>query len=165
MKILLAIAAVGLLAVGAAAKCHDVARVNRTSVVVLQDGFVAVPFAVPVGTPSYVQYQAVSAYGGGYAAPAYGGMAPASPYKTQQAALHAQAPASTMVQQVCAKCHTGEQAKANFDISKPLTADQRLHAVSRILSQDPSKRMPKGKALTSESASALIQELSASTSQ
>ena len=153
--------------------CHrQVVRVQ--SVIVNQQGLAVVPFAVPVAVPV-----ATVNPGGVY----YGYQQQAQPQAVQQQAPcpqvaheqavqepqtaepltgETQAESTSLVHQHCAKCHTGEQAKAGFRLEAwtTLGAEQRLKMIRRVLSDDESTRMPKGKQLDPQTLGELIQELS-----
>ena len=65
-----------------------------------------------------------------------------------------------LTRQACAKCHTGAQAKGGFSVDGDLSCEDRLRAVSMLLHDDASKRMPKGRPLDAQSTGLIIQELS-----
>lgn len=72
-----------------------------------------------------------------------------------------EAKALTVVDQHCAKCHSGPEPKGGFAVDLgPLTAAQKLKSINRILADDTGKRMPKGEALTGQEIGKLIQFLS-----
>lgn len=66
----------------------------------------------------------------------------------------------SLVTQHCAKCHSGENAKAGLSLIGELPAEQRLGAIARLLDDDETRRMPKGEALEPETLGRIIQELS-----
>lgn len=65
-----------------------------------------------------------------------------------------------LVIQHCAKCHSGENAKAGLSLTGDLPAEQRLGAIARLLDDDEARRMPKGETLEPETLGRIIQELS-----
>ena len=134
-----------------------VARQN----VVLQNGLVVVPFAVPVAVPvATVNVPTVLYSFDGN--PDY----QARPHVMQAvpnpdiAAMES----PSLVRRKCAKCHGGPSPKAGLDLSKPaaLTTKQRLAAVARVVSDDPEERMPKGGTLSPAEIGRVLQELSRS---
>lgn len=142
------------------------------SVAAVPAGFVAVPFAVPVAMPSYVQYQAiggVSTAVGQYYLPAVEPRAAgcancvAKSSAAEAVATAAQATperqASSLVIAQCGRCHGAVQPKAGLDLTKKLDDATRLKAISRLLADDPQQRMPKGAELSPEVLGQLIQEL------
>lgn len=163
MKSLIALACLTVPAY--AGNCHVVQRQVVTNAVVanavvVPQGFIAVPFAVPVAVPSYVQYQALPGYGA--VASAGIGFNEAPPKVTAQAEPEAPLPMS-LVTQHCAKCHrpSGSAWKTTeLDLTGELSNETRLHMIQRILSDDPAKRMPRGKQLTAQQTGEIIQELS-----
>lgn len=66
----------------------------------------------------------------------------------------------SLVQQACAKCHSGDEPKGGFTI-EAMGDTERLAAIRRVTIADPAKRMPKGTVLSPEQIGALIGELSA----
>lgn len=73
-----------------------------------------------------------------------------------------EAKALTVVDQHCAKCHSGPEPKGGFAVDLgPLTDSQKLKSISRVLSEDSGKRMPKGETLSAAELGKLIQFLSA----
>jgi hypothetical protein len=149
-------------------------RIAATSVVEIPSGFVVVPFAVPVAMPSYVQYQAVDY---GYTAATSASVQPsatlpsspsaaapsAAPSKTESPARGVSASNSLILSQ-CGKCHGAVQPKASLELTGALDDATRLKAITRLLADDPKKRMPQGKDLAPDLLGNLIQEL-ATTSQ
>jgi len=133
--------------------------VANQSAVVVPSGFIVVPFAVPVAVPSYVQYQAAAApQGAGVGVQGAGGEEKKA---EAQSAPKPEAPEPrSLVASSCAKCHSGPTPKGKLDLSGELTADVRLKSIARILSDDPTRRMPKGKSLDAQAIGLLIQELS-----
>jgi hypothetical protein len=180
--LLACIGAVGCASIACAGNCRQQVVVANQSAVFIPQGFIAVPFAVPVAVPSYVQYQAVStqaqaAYGGpavGYeearanepAATAKEELArsrEARPAAAARVAAKIDAQHSPLTVQYCVKCHHpagGAWARTKLDLSADLTAELRLKMIGRILADDPARRMPKGKALDAAEIGLLIQELS-----
>lgn len=69
-------------------------------------------------------------------------------------------PGASLLTQNCSRCHTGDTAKAGFRVDVPLTCEQKLTSISRLLDDDETKRMPKGVALDPATLGKLIQELS-----
>lgn len=55
----------------------------------------------------------------------------------------------------CAKCHSGANAKGDFDITAAITCEQKVTALQKVLSGE----MPKGKPITDEEAKAVLDEL------
>ena len=130
---------------------HQVIVANQSAVVV-PSGFIVVPFAVPVAVPSYVQYQAAAAPQGA------GGEE-----KTVEAQSDPRPLASeprSLVTSSCMKCHSGSTPKGKLDLSGELSPAVRLRSIARIFSDDPTRRMPKGKSLDAQAIGLLIQELS-----
>lgn len=132
--------------------------VAAQSAVVVSNGFIVVPFAVPVAVPSYVQYQAaVTPQGSGVGMQGAGEETKAE----AQSDSRPQAPEPrSLVASSCAKCHSGPTPKAKLDLSGELLPAVRLRSIARILSDDPARRMPKGKSLDAQAIGLLIQELS-----
>ncbi len=142
-------------------------QVAATSVAAVQAGVVAVPFAVPVAMPSYVQYSAfVAAAAPSYQSqvaatstigtclvPMYAGAETAGP----QVAAARQA---SLVAAHCGRCHGATQPKAGLGLTAALDDGTRLKAIARILADDPRLRMPKGEELGPDELGRLIQELS-----
>lgn len=136
------------------------------------------PFAIPVATPVaaiqnpslFYSYNS-NAYGegnyGGYAAQGAGvswedRMAARVAEKvlgriSQAGSIQASA---TLLSKNCASCHSGNEAKGGFHVDTPLSDAGRLKAITRILADDPVKRMPKGKTLAADELGRLIQEIS-----
>ncbi len=142
-----------------AAPCrHDSVAIPAT--VTLPAGFIAVPLAVPVALPSYVQYQApwVS-----YVAPVAANHepAPVAAAAAPSPATRGATGATTLIAAQCGTCHGGAKPKADLDLTGALADSIRLKAIARLLSDDPEKRMPPQKELSPESLGHLIQELSA----
>ncbi|HEY5313330.1 MAG TPA: c-type cytochrome domain-containing protein, partial [Pirellulales bacterium] len=72
----------------------------------------------------------------------------------------------SLVSKTCAGCHSGPQPKAGLDLSdlRTLAPDVRLKCIGRVLSDDPSQRMPpasSGKTLSAEDLGRLLQEFAA----
>jgi len=145
-----------------AGNCHvPQARVHRqvaANVVLVPRNFVAVGYAVPVATPSYVGYQYPQYQA--HAGPDPFDVPPAKPEATNATTQGHEAPSASLVQQSCVKCHSGESPKGKLDLSGDLSPDVRLKMIGRILADDPAERMPKGKALDAQAIGLLIQELS-----
>lgn len=70
------------------------------------------------------------------------------------------AKAFSLVDQHCAKCHSGDDAKAGFRVDVPLSEAARLKSITRVLADDTGSRMPKGEPLDAREIGKLIQELS-----
>ena len=153
MKTLIALACLCAPAYGA--HCRQQVVVANQSAVFIPHGFIAVPFAVPVGVPSYVQYQAVVSGQGSVASEET-----TSEVSRALAAERVLAAPATLVAQTCVKCHSGPNPKSNLDLSGELAPAVRLKMIARILADDPAKRMPKGKPLDAQAIGLLIQELS-----
>lgn len=132
--------------------------VSSHQAVVVQQGFVAVPFAVPVAVPSYVNYVAPQAY---YGMPASSPREPADP---QDAVKAQEAPAGSLVAKHCAACHDGSKPD-RVVLTGDLDCETRLKAIGKMLHDDDAQRMPKGKTLSAEDLGLLIQELSAGVPQ
>lgn len=64
-----------------------------------------------------------------------------------------------LTRQFCGKCHSNGQSKGNFSFSTDLDCEQRLHAMSMVLHDDPARAMPKGRQLTDQERGLLLQEL------
>lgn len=122
------------------------------SAVFIPQGFIAVPYAVPVALPSYVHYQAMPQVP---APPVVG-----EPVQATSAATQGQEAPPTLVSQSCVKCHSGPTPKGKLDLSGELSPETRLKMIQRMLADDPTKRMPKGKLLEAQAIGLLIQELS-----
>lgn len=149
--------------------CRAAAKVQvaATSVASVQAGVVAVPFAVPVAMPSYVQYSAyvasaASPYSSHVAAtstngaclvPAHGNADAARPQATA-------AKTASLVAAHCGRCHGATQPKAGLDLTAALDDATRLKAIARVLADDPQLRMSKGEELGPDELGRLIQELS-----
>jgi cytochrome c5 len=144
-------------------------RIATSSFVEIPSGFVVVPFAVPVAMPSYVQYQALD-YGYTAAASAFvqppatsqsspaSAAASAAPSKTESPAPDVLS-GNTLISSQCGKCHGAVQPKAGLDLTGALDDATRLKAITRLLADDPKKRMPPGKDLAPDLLGSLIQEL------
>jgi len=128
---------------------------HHRQVVIIPQGFIAVPFAVPVAVPSYVQYQAIVA-----SSPLPEVSAATATQEATAKAHEAPPPTLSLVAKSCVKCHSGEKPKGKLDLSGDLSPALRLKAIGRILADDESKRMPKGKPLDAQAIGLLIQELS-----
>lgn len=165
-----------------AGNCHvQQARViNHQQVVVanaivIPQNFIAVPVAQPLAVPSYYgyqylpQYAAAVGYGSsaiGHPEPTYNKVEPeevrAMRERIQIKPEEAPLPMS-LVSQHCAKCHKPAGSawkKTELDLTGELSNATRLHMIQRILSDDPAKRMPRGKPLDAQAIGLLIQELS-----
>lgn len=137
------------------------------------------PFAIPVAVPvASVQNPSLfynyNSYASQYSDNSYGGYAASgagTAWEDRLAARVAEkvlsrvnsispASAQTLVASNCVKCHQGEDAKGAYRMDVPLTEGKKLKAITRILADDPAKRMPKGKTLGAEELGKLIQELS-----
>lgn len=134
-----------------------------------------VPFAVPVGVPvatvanpslfysynAYAPQQAASADVYSQSFEARLAERIAEKIAARMAGGTLEAKALTVVDQHCAKCHSGPEPKGGFAVDLgPLTAAQKLKSINRILADDTGKRMPKGEALTGQEIGKLIQFLS-----
>lgn len=146
---------------------------NQT--VAQQATFTSVPFAVPVATPvatvangslfysynAYAPQQAASADVYSQSFEARLAERIAEKIAARMAGGTFEAKALTVVDQHCAKCHSGAEPKGGFAVDLgPLTDSQKLKAISRVLSEDSGKRMPKGETLSAEALGKVIQELS-----
>jgi hypothetical protein len=60
----------------------------------------------------------------------------------------------------CTKCHSGASAKGEFRVDVELSCEDRLRAISAMLSDDPAKRMPRGADLPAQELGELIQAFS-----
>lgn len=69
-------------------------------------------------------------------------------------------PAASLVTANCAKCHNATKSLGRFRVDEPLTEAMKLKAISRVLADKDSERMPKGKTLDAVTLGKLIQELS-----
>ncbi len=154
---------------------HAQLQFSTTSVAAVPAGFVAVPFAVPVAMPSYVQYQALGGFTTAFSQYAYlpssaqrasacascATKAPAADEvsSTRATQLAPEPSTTTIVAAQCGRCHGAVQAKAGLDLTAELDEATRLKAISRLLADDPRQRMPKGKELPPELRGQLIQEL------
>ncbi len=142
----------------------DHCRIVQKNVVIQSTGAVIVPYAVPVATPVAVVSPYAYQHSG---AQVYGQQA-----KTADAQLFEEflrwkqeretqvKPAvvpQTLLQQNCVKCHSDNaDAKGHFDMSKELTADQKLSAIRAVMTG----KMPKAKTLDPQVRSDLIAEIS-----
>jgi hypothetical protein len=143
-------------------------QVAATSVATVSAGVVAVPFAVPVAMPSYVQYSAYVANAVPVYSTAAHATAAAGACSTVQSTGNALAPMSngavpapSLVAARCTRCHGATQPKAGLDLTGPLDDATRLKAIARVLADDPQVRMPKGTELAPSELGQLIQELAA----
>lgn len=143
----------------------DHCRVVRSNVTVLDTGLTIVPYAVatPVavvtpGSPLYSYRDTTQAYGTqSLSAEDAQLLEEFKEFKRQrQAQVKAAVVPQTLLQQNCVKCHTeNADAREHFDMSKELTADQKL-AASRALLKGV---MPKGKAIDDKTRGNLLGEL------
>lgn len=135
----------------------------RKQVVIQSTGQVIVPFAVPVATPVAVATPYAYQHSGARAASVDPDYAEFLAWKAAKAStVKAAAVPQTLVTQHCASCHTPGHPNAkqdaidHLDMSKPLTAEQKLDSVKALLLGT----MPKGKTIESQLRSDLVGELS-----
>ncbi len=126
---------------------------------------IAVPIAVPVGMPSYVQYQAPAASYGtaaavGYGAPAAGAAAPAA-CAQQQPAEEALGDTVDFVAQACVRCHGPVKPKGGLDLTKPVDERGRLEMLRRLFARDPAQRMPPGRQLAPAELAGIVEQITA----
>ncbi len=133
---------------------------------------VAVPqYAVPVAPASHVQYGGYGQVGSASASPpsttAMEDRIVAKVVKALESSgrLTPQAAADTAVSRSCASCHGQVDPKAGLSLTNlaVLSADQRLRAIERTLSDDPLTRMPPASSnikLSPEDLGKVLQELS-----
>jgi len=178
MKIFVAIACVLSTSSTFAGNCHSqaVAQVNvaSASVALVPQGFLAVPYAVPVAVPSYVQYQAMPQYqvmpqyqtAPQYqAAPSVAEVPQPSPesFQARPPEPIAAQPVVSFLTKACAKCHseasTNDKAKAHLRVDEAITDSQRVVIIRRLLTDDKKKRMPPGRDLDPVTLGRLIQEV------
>jgi mono/diheme cytochrome c family protein len=138
---------------------------RKQNVVIQSTGAVITQFAVPVAVPVAVASPYLYQHSG---AQVYGQQAKTADaqlfeefleFKRQREAntVKAQALPQTLVQQNCVACHTNNaDAKEHFDMSKELTADQKLSAIRAVMLG----KMPKAKTLDPQVRSDLIAEIS-----
>ncbi|HEY4309865.1 MAG TPA: hypothetical protein VGN12_10475 [Pirellulales bacterium] len=143
-------------------------QVSATSVATVSAGVVAVPFAVPVAMPSYVQYSAYTPNAGIQYSTEVHATEAAVVCGTVQTTGNALAqmsngavPATSLVTARCTRCHGATQPKAGLDLTRALDDATRLKAIARVLADDPQVRMPKGTELSPSELGQLIQELAA----
>lgn len=150
--VILAIAA--FVARSAGAETCRVAPRN-TSAVVAQNGLTIAPFAIPVAVPVATISQPAVFYG--YSQ--YRSAAPAAARPVESPPPNA----SAILQQRCAACHAGPNAKAGFSLTMPaqeLPRDRRLGILDRVTSSDLQRRMPLGEPpLTQDELRAVLNEL------
>lgn len=65
-----------------------------------------------------------------------------------------------LVRQKCSKCHSGPAAKGGFHTDGDMSSEDRMLAISRILSDDAALRMPKGQPLDAATMGKVLQQLS-----
>lgn len=65
------------------------------------------------------------------------------------------APAQSLVEQACLKCHSDDSPKAGFSLQQPMTNSQLADAIEKVMSGD----MPKGATLTQAQKLQLVAEL------
>jgi len=145
--------------VASAAPCRNNC-VAAANVLTVPAGFIAVPLAVPVALPSYVQYQApLAQYVADVASTCQMLPQPAMADRRSSAPPRAAAVTSLIAAQ-CGGCHGGAKPKAELDLTGSLADMTRLKAIARLLTDEPARRMPPQKDLSPEVLGRLIQELS-----
>ena len=137
----------------------DHCRVRNNAVVIQSTGAIVTPFAVPVAVPVQVATPYVYQHASLSAAavdPDYAEFLAWKQAKAKSPQVAAAVVPQTLLQQNCVKCHTeNADAREHFDMSKELTADQKL-AASRALLKGV---MPKGKAIDDKTRGNLLGEL------
>lgn len=82
-------------------------------------------------------------------------------------APEAKAPAGSWAKQLtakslrtanCVSCHSGDTAKGGLDLTGDIDCETKLKCIQRMLADDPSKQMPKGKPISDQTRGLLIQE-------
>ncbi|MBX7164826.1 MAG: hypothetical protein K1X74_00635 [Pirellulales bacterium] len=148
-----------LLAMPAGAWAGDCgAGLRHAQVAVASSGLVVVPFAVPVAVPvATIQAPAVLYSWRGAASTSV-----MSDAAGESAAVQEALGGEGLVRQRCARCHEGEAAKGDLVLTDlgALSAEQRLEAVRRVVSDDPQVRMPRGMLLSPSEIGRMVQELS-----
>lgn len=71
------------------------------------------------------------------------------------------APKASLVSLHCATCHNSTKQDGKLDLTGILSAEKRLKAIQRVLTDDPALSMPKGKEITDQLRGELIAELTA----
>lgn len=151
----------------ARAGCGTQVAVRRTApaVVVQKPAFAVVPFAVPVAVPVATIAQPAVFYG--YRQYAAGSDQPSavSSRKLTADGFSADRPPAESISTIarsCVACHGGTAPKAGLDLTDltRLTPQQRLQAVARVVSDDPSVRMPPSRPLPPAEIGRVLQELS-----
>lgn len=74
-------------------------------------------------------------------------------------AAAAQPAVVSAVQQHCASCHNATKSQGGLDLTAALSAEQKLKAMQRLVTDDEAKAMPKGKTLTDQQRGELVSEL------
>lgn len=155
---------------------------ERFRAVRLETGLTVVPFAVPVATPAAVvgpsqayygyapqptaasdasadnvtdpqllaEFEAFRRWRASQRTAGSGGAA--HPAASADSAL----PSTPLLTTHCSRCHSGPQAKGEFQLDGPLTSEQRLAAIRAALAGE----MPKGKPLPPDELGPLLYELS-----
>lgn len=125
-------------------------------VIVAPGGFIVTQFAVPVAVP--VAPQAYFAYPPLPPAPP---ISAAEASGMQAADVESDVAGADLVRQQCGACHAAESPRGGFQLRNPaeLTDAERVSAVRRLLDDDPGRRMPKGRELTSRELGQLIHAL------
>lgn len=143
--------------------------VSQFAVPVAVPQYVVPQYAQPVAPPSYVQYGNIPrSTHSGAATDALEERIAERVVRALRAggvsATAATAPAS-LVGRTCGNCHGDAQARGNLNLARPgeLSAERRLQAIARVLSDDPQRRMPPPASdmrLAPEELGLLLQELS-----
>lgn len=156
----------------------DHCRVRNNAVVIQSTGAIVTPFAVPVAVPVAVASPYVYQHSGASAAAQVnttnGGIdsdnarlfaeflewrrsKEASQVNTTGGEVKAAVVPQTLLQQNCVKCHTeNADAREHFDMSKELTADQKLSAIRAVMTG----KMPKAKTLDPQVRADIVAQLS-----
>ena len=136
----------------------DHCRVRNNAVVIQSTGAVIVPFAVPVATPVAVATPYLYQHSGVQAASADPDYQEFLAWKAAKAnQVKAAVVPQTLLQQNCVKCHTeNADAREHFDMSKELTADQKLSAIRAVMTG----KMPKAKTLDPQVRADIVAQLS-----
>ena len=143
----------------------DHCRVVRNNAVVLDTGLTIVPYAV--ATPVAVVAPGSPLYSYRDTAQVYGQQAKTADAQLfeeflrwkqeRETQVKAAVVPPTLLQQNCVKCHSDNaDAKGHFDMSKELTADQKLSAIRAVMTG----KMPKAKTLDPQVRADIVAELS-----
>lgn len=136
----------------------DHCRVRNNAVVIQSTGAVVTPFAIPVAVPVQVVSPYAYQHAGARAQAVDPEYAEFLEWKKQrQAQVATQAVPQTLVAKNCLKCHTDNaDAKASFDMSKPLDDKHKLAAIAAVMTG----KMPKAKSLDPQVRADIVAELS-----